>query len=126
MARPREFDEAAALEAATQRFWRYGYEATSVRDLSEATGLTLASLYNAFGDKRSLYRRVLERILGQPPSHRELLDYLATHFVREQGIGHLLPRPNVEVARLKSCDHSLDETVLLWSWGAGRHSSLRK
>ncbi|MGC1305451.1 MAG: TetR/AcrR family transcriptional regulator [Caulobacteraceae bacterium] len=61
MGRPREFDEAAALEAATQRFWRYGYEATSVRDLSEATGLTLASLYNAFGDKRSLYRRVLER-----------------------------------------------------------------
>jgi len=61
MARPREFDEDAALEAATQRFWSNGYEATSMRDLADHTGLTTPSLYNAFGDKRAIYRLVLDR-----------------------------------------------------------------
>ncbi|MGE0715961.1 MAG: TetR/AcrR family transcriptional regulator [Alphaproteobacteria bacterium] len=61
MARPREFDEEAVLDAAMQCFWSHGYEATSVRDLIAATGLTGASLYNAFGDKRALYRKALDR-----------------------------------------------------------------
>jgi TetR/AcrR family transcriptional regulator, transcriptional repressor for nem operon len=61
MARPREFDEEAVLEAAVQCFWEHGYEATSIRDLIEKTGITGASLYNAFGDKRALYQRALDR-----------------------------------------------------------------
>src|ERR1700757_455817 len=61
MARPREFSEEAVLDAAVQCFWAHGYEATSVRDLIEKTGITGASLYNAFGDKRSLYQRALDR-----------------------------------------------------------------
>jgi TetR/AcrR family transcriptional regulator, transcriptional repressor for nem operon len=60
MARPREFDEEAVLDAAVQCFWARGYEATSVRDLIEKTGITGASLYNAFGDKRALYQRALD------------------------------------------------------------------
>jgi TetR/AcrR family transcriptional regulator, transcriptional repressor for nem operon len=60
MARPREFDEAAVLDAAAECFWSRGYEATSVRDLIERTGLTGASLYNAFGDKRALYEKALD------------------------------------------------------------------
>jgi TetR/AcrR family transcriptional repressor of nem operon len=61
MARPREFDEQAVLDQTTQRFWSKGYEATSMRDLADSTGVTTASLYNAFGDKRALYRLVLDR-----------------------------------------------------------------
>ncbi len=61
MARPREFDEAAALDAAMDCFWRHGYEATSVRDLAARMGITGTSLYNAFGDKRSLFRQALQR-----------------------------------------------------------------
>jgi len=61
MARPREFDEDTALEAAAQRFWNNGYEATSMRDLAEHTGMTTPSLYNAFGDKRAIYRLALDR-----------------------------------------------------------------
>jgi TetR/AcrR family transcriptional regulator, transcriptional repressor for nem operon len=61
MGRPREFDETVALDAALGRFWRDGYEATSVRDLAASMGITGASLYNAFGDKRSLFRQVLQR-----------------------------------------------------------------
>ncbi|HVJ51792.1 MAG TPA: TetR/AcrR family transcriptional regulator [Aliidongia sp.] len=60
MARPREFDETAVLEAAIQCFWERGYEATSIRDLADKMGIAGASLYNAFGDKRSLYRRALD------------------------------------------------------------------
>ncbi|MFM0527373.1 TetR/AcrR family transcriptional regulator [Paraburkholderia strydomiana] len=59
MARPREFDELEVLDAAVHQFWIYGYEATSVRELAENMGITGASLYNAFGDKRSLFRRTL-------------------------------------------------------------------
>ena len=61
MARPREFDEDTVLEAVTQRFWNDGYEATSMRDLADRTGMTTPSLYNAFGDKRAIYRLVLDR-----------------------------------------------------------------
>jgi len=61
MARPREFDENAVLDAAAHQFWIYGYEATSVRDLAQGMGITGASLYNAFGDKRSLFQRALTR-----------------------------------------------------------------
>jgi TetR/AcrR family transcriptional repressor of nem operon len=61
MARPREFDEAAVLDATVQCFWAHGYEATSVKHLMEKTGLTAASLYNAYGDKRSMFRIALDR-----------------------------------------------------------------
>lgn len=61
MARPREFNEQAVLDAAIDCFWSRGFEATSVRDLIEKTGLTSASLYNAFGDKRAIYQRALDR-----------------------------------------------------------------
>ena len=65
MARPREFDEDMVLEAAMQRFWNNGFEATSMRDLADRTGMTTASLYNAFGDKRTIYRLVLDRYVRQ-------------------------------------------------------------
>ena len=63
MARPREFDEVTVLEAAMNCFWAQGFESTSVRDLAEQMGIIGTSLYNAFGDKRSLYRQVLAHYL---------------------------------------------------------------
>jgi TetR/AcrR family transcriptional repressor of nem operon len=63
MARPREFDEATVLDAAMQCFWAHGYEATSVKDLIERTGLTAASLYNAYGDKRAMFRTALDHYI---------------------------------------------------------------
>jgi TetR/AcrR family transcriptional repressor of nem operon len=61
--RPREFDESVAIDAAVQRFWATGYVATSMRDLGDAMGLGPASVYNAFGDKRTLFTRCLDRYL---------------------------------------------------------------
>jgi TetR/AcrR family transcriptional regulator, transcriptional repressor for nem operon len=70
MARPREFDETAALEAAMECFWRRGYEATSVRDLTASMGLTAPSLYNAFGGKQELFSRALELYLDHTTRDR--------------------------------------------------------
>jgi TetR/AcrR family transcriptional regulator, transcriptional repressor for nem operon len=63
MGRPREFDEVAVLDAAASCFWAAGYDGTSTRDLTRRMGLTPASLYNAFGDKRALFLRALDHYL---------------------------------------------------------------
>src|SRR5690606_14713297 len=63
MGRPREFDETEVLDAAVDCFWEHGYEATSTRELADRMGLTGASLYNAFGDKRTLYRKALDHYI---------------------------------------------------------------
>ena len=60
MARPRTFDEGDVIAAARDEFWERGYAATSVDDLTSATGLGKGSLYGAFGDKHSLYLRALD------------------------------------------------------------------
>jgi TetR/AcrR family transcriptional repressor of nem operon len=65
MARPREFDEQAVLDAASDLFWTKGYESTSTRDLTARTGLTPSSMYAAFGDKRRLFRSALDHYLGR-------------------------------------------------------------
>ncbi|MCA9716995.1 MAG: helix-turn-helix transcriptional regulator [Myxococcales bacterium] len=41
-------------------FWERGFSATSLSDLSEATGMNRPSLYAAFGDKRTLYLKALQ------------------------------------------------------------------
>jgi TetR/AcrR family transcriptional regulator, transcriptional repressor for nem operon len=60
VARPRTFDEEDVVAAARDEFWKRGYAATSVDDLTAATGLGKGSLYGAFGDKHSLYLRTLD------------------------------------------------------------------
>ncbi|ATO14161.1 TetR family transcriptional regulator [Micromonospora sp. WMMA2032] len=60
MARTREFDVDAAVAAAMEAFRRHGYEGTSIRDLSEATGLGSGSIYAAFGSKEGLYLAALD------------------------------------------------------------------
>ena len=59
--RPRTYDPAVALDQARAAFWNTGYAATSLDDLSAATGLNRPSLYGAFGDKKSMYIQALEK-----------------------------------------------------------------
>ncbi|MGW0665189.1 TetR/AcrR family transcriptional regulator [Streptodolium elevatio] len=84
MARTREFDTEAAIDAATAVFWHQGYAATSIQDLVDATGLGRGSLYAAFGSKDGLYKAALTqyarrtatdntRRLDRPAPVREIL-----------------------------------------------------
>ncbi len=65
MARPREFNKTDAVRVVTQIFWTRGYQATSIKDLEEATGLTAGSLYKAYGSKRELFLLCLEQYMKE-------------------------------------------------------------
>src|SRR5580765_1495362 len=70
MARFKAFDEEQAIDSAVDCFWARGYEATSVRDLAEHMGIGGASLYNAYGDKRALFTKALERYANRSMRER--------------------------------------------------------
>ncbi len=57
----KQFDETAVLDKMMGVFWTRGYEATSIEDLVEATGVKRGSLYNAFGDKEQMFLAVVRR-----------------------------------------------------------------
>ncbi len=61
--RPKCFDEQEALQKAMLLFWEYGYEATSISDLTQALNITAPSLYSSFGDKEQLFQRCLTHYL---------------------------------------------------------------
>ncbi|OZI19210.1 TetR family transcriptional regulator [Bordetella genomosp. 9] len=63
--RPREFDMGAVLDGAVRIFRERGYHATSITDLSDATGLTAGSIYKAFQDKRGLFLAAFDRYVDE-------------------------------------------------------------
>ncbi len=63
MARHKEFEPTQALEKAMWLFWEHGYNATSIGDLVEATGVQRYGLYSTFGDKHALFLQVLDHYL---------------------------------------------------------------
>jgi TetR/AcrR family transcriptional regulator, transcriptional repressor for nem operon len=117
VARTRAFDEEAVLDAAMRCFWANGFASTSVRDLGDAMGLGQASVYNAFGDKRALFTRCLDRYLDAnmraridrlekslPP--RQAIEAFLTEIVErsmESRLGCLLANAALEIA-----PHDLD------------------
>ena len=69
-------------------FWRHGYEATSVSDLTAAMRITPPSLYAAFGDKKRLFLEAVRRYLASGPvSAEESIAQAAT--AREAAAGLL-------------------------------------
>ena len=61
MARIKEFNEEKALLKALELFWHKGYNGTSAQDLVTALGISRSSLYDTFGDKRSLFIKALKQ-----------------------------------------------------------------
>src|ERR1700693_6231165 len=59
--RPRAYQPEIALGKALDLFRKDGFAATSLDDLSAATGMNRPSLYGAFGDKRELYLKSYAR-----------------------------------------------------------------
>ncbi|MGB3590200.1 MAG: TetR/AcrR family transcriptional regulator [Nonlabens sp.] len=65
MPRELKFDQQKVLKSAMELFWLKGYNATSMQDLVDATGLNRSSLYNTFGDKMQLYAAALQHYMKQ-------------------------------------------------------------
>lgn len=65
LGRPRSFDLDTALDRALQVFWKKGYEGASLFELTRAMRINRPSLYAAFGDKESLFRKALDRYLDR-------------------------------------------------------------
>lgn len=55
-----QFDESTVIAAAVDVFWRRGYAAASISDLTDAMGLSRSSMYQRFGDKDSLFVEALQ------------------------------------------------------------------
>lgn len=60
MARSVEFDEQLAISRAMDVFWKKGYNGTTMRDLTEAMGISNSSLYNTIGDKHQLFLKSIK------------------------------------------------------------------
>ena len=67
--RPRAFNAEKALDRAMEVFWRKGYLGTSLSDLTDAMGIERPSLYAAFGNKTSLFRKALDRYFNGPSAY---------------------------------------------------------
>ncbi len=100
IARPKAFDREKAQLLALRLFWRKGYAATSIEDIVEALHLSRSSLYDTFGDKRTLFLNALrlysksvlsrvERTLQEAPSAlagiRTIFDEMTTGVGTESG-----------------------------------------
>src|SRR6266478_1585181 len=83
--RPRAFDTDKALDRAMKVFWRKGYEGASLPDLTRAMGINRPSLYAAFGNKESLFRKAIDRYVAGPACHvREALEQPTARAVVER------------------------------------------
>ncbi|KQS57716.1 TetR family transcriptional regulator [Brevundimonas sp. Leaf363] len=75
--RPLSFDRDAALNQGMLLFWRHGYEATAVSDLTAAMGVTPPSLYAAFGDKKRLFLEAVALYLSGDSRPQSIIDRAA-------------------------------------------------
>jgi len=111
MSRTKEFDPELALAKAMSVFWRSGYENTSLETLMREMGIAKQSLYDTFGDKRSLYLKALtyyrdqtngdmQRMLDEIPSVKDgfakLLYGLAAETREQHERGCLLLSANLQ------------------------------
>lgn len=61
MGRPKEYDRDVVAETAMHVFWATGYHGTTARQLAEATGVNVSTLYAEFGSKEGLYVAAVDR-----------------------------------------------------------------
>jgi len=83
----KQFDVEAALDKSMQAFWARGYEATSMQDLVDCTGVNRGSLYATYGDKRALFLAALRRY--DDTMRKGLLSELESRFGPRQAIRQL-------------------------------------
>ncbi|MEM7730828.1 MAG: TetR/AcrR family transcriptional regulator [Pseudomonadota bacterium] len=89
----RRFNEGEVVDRAMERFWRHGWEKTTMADLAAATGVQRGSLYNAYGGKAPIllmaldayaarWRPGIEAALAKPEPHDAMAAFLDVHIER--------------------------------------------
>jgi TetR/AcrR family transcriptional regulator, transcriptional repressor for nem operon len=91
MGRNRDFSEEDVLNAVADVFSAHGYNGTSIQMLTEASGLGKQSLYNVFGDKRTLYVKSIEHATSRyadpvakmraSPTGRDAINYFFSYLI---------------------------------------------
>lgn len=76
--RPLSFDREQALTKAMLLFWRHGYEATSLNDLTAALEVKPSSIYSAFGDKKGLFLDAVALYMSGPVTAATIIDDAST------------------------------------------------
>ncbi|MDB5688508.1 MAG: TetR family transcriptional regulator [Sphingomonas bacterium] len=97
--RPREFDCERALAQALRVFWLRGYEGASMTELTSEMGITKPSLYAAFGNKESLFKKALD--LYERDKMAYVADALAAPTCRQ--VAEILLRGAVDMTT-STCD----------------------
>lgn len=82
MSRTRALSDDTVLQRAIGVFWKSGYAGTSLRDLTQATGLSAAALYHRFTDKDGLFVEALRRYADDG-----LVERLARLSASDDGLG---------------------------------------
>ena len=77
--RPKSFDISSLMDESVTLFWRQGYQATSVRDVAKAGGLTTGTIYNEFDGKEGLYVASIEHYFNKVIKPRVDSILLAEH-----------------------------------------------
>jgi AcrR family transcriptional regulator len=85
--RPLSFDREDGLHKAMLLFWRHGYEATSLNDLTSALGVKPSSIYTVFGDKKRLFLEAVSRYLSGPITSNSIISEASN--AREAAMGML-------------------------------------
>jgi AcrR family transcriptional regulator len=107
--RPRNFDACVALDRALHVFWKKGYQGTSLSDLTHAMNINRPSLYATYGDKKALFRKVLDRYAEGPGSYTR-------RALKEPTSRAVVERLLYGTAELLSCPHN--PRGCLWVQGA--------
>ncbi|MDN3358289.1 TetR/AcrR family transcriptional regulator [Actinomadura sp. DC4] len=81
MARHKEFDPDTALDRAMLVFWEQGFEKASMQELVDRMGVHKRSMYDTFGDKRSLFLKTLDRYISTSEARQRSIADDATEVV---------------------------------------------
>ncbi len=124
------------LEAGHRLFWRNGYHATGIQEITDSAGVPKGSFYNHFGSKEAFAVRVIENyakwvsnnwdgLLAQPDIAAEadhvgrirlIFHFFIDHHERSQFLGCLVGNMTAEMAESSpSCNVVLRKAMEQWS-----------
>jgi len=132
MAGVKQFDRSEVLDRAMTLFWSRGYEATSIQDLVEATGINRGSIYGTFGDKKRLFLAVIDHYgekVAKPlmaeladPDPRRAIERMFESIIRRTS-DPSFPRGCLNTNTSLECPASGDEITRKIAEGLGQQES---